>query len=65
MTTNQAISKVEHLSPERAETVFTLIDDLTELEALEMQADLKAARISLGKPGPNVPLEKLAQQLGR
>lgn len=65
MTASQAIDKVEHLSPARAKTVFALIEDLTELEALEMQFDLKAARASLGEPGPNVTLESVAQELGQ
>ena len=64
MTASQAIAKVELLSPGRAETVFTLIDDLAELEALEAQADLKAARIALAESGPNVSLEALAKELG-
>ena len=64
MTASQAIAKVELLSPGRAETVFTLIDDLTELEALEAQADLKAARASLAESGPNVPLETLTKDIG-
>jgi hypothetical protein len=38
------VSKLQSLSPERAEKVLSLIDDLAELEALEDAEDLKDAR---------------------
>ena len=44
-----AIWKLETLSDSRAKRVMSLIEDLTELEALENAADLKAARDALGE----------------
>jgi hypothetical protein len=45
----EAIAKLETLSDSRAKRVVSLIEDLTELEALENAADLKAARDALGE----------------
>jgi hypothetical protein len=44
-----AIAKLETLSEPRAKRVLSLIEDLSELEALENAADLKAARDALGE----------------
>ena len=65
MNAVKSFAKVETLSVERAAKVFSLIDDLAELEALEADADLKAARTSLAEPGVDVPLETLLKELGR
>ena len=50
----EAISKLETLSGARAKRVMSLIEDLTELEALENTADLKAARDALGENRKNL-----------
>lgn len=65
MSAAEAFAKVETLSAERAAKVFSLIDDLAELEALEAEADLKAAQASLAEPGVDVPLETFVKELGR
>jgi hypothetical protein len=44
-----AIAKLQVLSEERANKVFSLIEDLTELEALEDAEDLKDAREALAE----------------
>src|SRR5437773_6402369 len=44
-----AIAKLETLSDARAKRIMSLIEDLTELEALENAADLKATRDALGE----------------
>ena len=44
-----AMAKLKHLSDARAQHVFSLIEDLTELEALETSADLKAAHEALAE----------------
>jgi beta-phosphoglucomutase-like phosphatase (HAD superfamily) len=41
--TADAIAKLQGLSEERAQTVYALIEDLTQLEALEDAEDLKDA----------------------
>jgi hypothetical protein len=46
---SEAMAKLKHLSEARAKGVLSLIEDLTELEALENAADLKAARDALGE----------------
>jgi len=45
----EAITKLQTLSPERANKVFATVDDLAELEALENAADLRDARESLAE----------------
>ena len=45
----RALSKLQNLSPDRAEKVVSLIDDLAELEALEDAEDLKDAREALAE----------------
>ena len=44
-----AIAKLQGLSEERANKVFSLIEDLAELEALEDAEDLKDAREALAE----------------
>jgi hypothetical protein len=63
MSAAEAFAKTETHSAERAAKVFSLIDDLVTLEALEAQADLKAARAALAEPGPDMPLASLAREL--
>ncbi|MBI5387206.1 MAG: type II toxin-antitoxin system Phd/YefM family antitoxin [Verrucomicrobia bacterium] len=59
-----AITKLQNLSEERAGKVFSLIEDLAELEELEKAADLKAAREALAEGGPTVPYEQLRREIG-
>jgi hypothetical protein len=44
-----AMAKLRHLSDARAKHVLSLIEDLSELEALENASDLKAAREALAE----------------
>jgi len=50
----EAITKLKNLSDARAERVLSLIEELSELEALENAADLKAASDALAEK--EVPL---------
>jgi len=59
----EAIAKLGHLSDARAKRVLLLIEDLTELEALENAADLKAARDALGELGKPLPWEQVKAKL--
>ena len=43
------VAKLQHLSDARARHVLSLVDDLSELEALENAADLKAAHEALAE----------------
>lgn len=58
-----AIAKLETLSDSRAERVVLLIEDLTELEALENAADLKAARDALAEAEAPLPWEQVKAKL--
>ena len=64
----EAMAKLAHLSEARAQSVLSLIEDLSELEALEKTADLKAAHEALAeeeKPLPwAVAKERLDAQYG-
>jgi hypothetical protein len=60
----EAVAKLENLSPDRAKKVVSLIDDLAELEALETEADLKAARATLANPGECITVDELEKRLG-
>ena len=64
MSAAEAITKLQSLSEERANKVFSLIEDLAELEALENAADLKDAREALASPEPTVPYEELRREAG-
>ena len=59
----EAISKLETLSDVRAKRVISLIEDLTELEALENAADLKAARAALAESEEPLPWEQVKAKL--
>ncbi len=59
----EAIAKLETLSDVRAKRVLSLIEDLTELEALEDVADLKAARNALGESEKPIPWEEVKAKL--
>jgi hypothetical protein len=59
----EVIAKLETLSDLRAKRVVSLIEDLTELEALENAADLKAARDALGEPEEPLPWEQVKAKL--
>jgi hypothetical protein len=59
----EAIAKLETLSDVRAKRVLSLIEDLTELEALENAADLKAARDALGESKEPLQWEQVKAKL--
>jgi hypothetical protein len=59
----EAIAKLESLSESRANRVVSLIEDLTELEALENIADLKAARDALAEAEEPLPWERVKAKL--
>jgi hypothetical protein len=59
----EVIAKLETLSDLRAKRVVSLIEDLTELEALENVGDLKAARDALGEPEEALPWEQVKAKL--
>jgi hypothetical protein len=59
----EAIAKLETLSNSRAKRVVSLIEDLSELEALENAADLKAARDALGESEEPLPWEQVKARL--
>jgi hypothetical protein len=59
----EAIAKLENLSDARAKHVLCMIEDLTELEALENAADLKAARDALGELEEPLPWEQVKARL--
>ena len=59
----EAIAKLENLSDARAKRVLCMIEDLTELEALENAADLKAARDALGELEEPLPWEQVKARL--
>ena len=63
-TVLEAVAKLGKLSLERANKVVSLIDDLTELETLENEADLKAARATLANPGECITVDELEKRLG-
>ena len=67
MSSAEAITKLQKLSEERANKVYSLIEDLVELEALEGAEDLKEARKSLAvlesEPG-TVPYQQLRREAG-
>ena len=62
-TITEAVAKLENLSQDRASKVVSLIDDLAELEALETQADLKAARATLADTGECITIDELEKRL--
>jgi methionine synthase I (cobalamin-dependent) len=64
-TITEAVAKLENLSQDRANKVVSLIDDLSELEALETAADLKAARATLANPGECITIDELEKRLAR
>lgn len=59
----EVIAKLETLSDSRVRHVVSLIEDLTELEALENAADLKAARDALGESEEPLPWEQVKAKL--
>lgn len=60
---SQAMAKLEHLSDDRAKSVLSLIEDLTELEALENAADIKAARDALSESEEPLPWDQVKARL--
>jgi hypothetical protein len=63
VTVNDAFAKLARLSDARARRVVELIDDLTELEALENAEDLAAAREALADGETPIPWEKVKADL--
>jgi hypothetical protein len=59
----EAIAKLGTLSDSRAKRVVSLIEDLSELEALENAADLKAARDALAESEEPRPWEQVKAKL--
>ncbi len=64
MSSAEAVTKLQSLSPERANKVFALIEDLAELEALEDTQDLLEARESLAETKATIPYEQLRHEAG-
>ena len=64
MSSAEALTKLQNLSPERASKVIALIEDLAELEALENADDLKDARKALAESSPTIPYEQLRREAG-
>jgi hypothetical protein len=60
---SEAIAKLGTLSESRASRVVSLIEDLTELEALENAAGLKAARDALSESEKPLPWEEVKAKL--
>ena len=64
LVASEAITKLQSLSEARASKVYSLIEDLAELEELENAADLKAGREALADPEPTVSYEQLRRDVG-
>ena len=60
---DEAAAKLGRLSEGRAERVVSLIEDLSELEALETTADLAAARMALGQADEPLPWDQVKAKL--
>ena len=60
---NDAVAKLGRLSDSRAERVVSLIEDLSELEALETTADLAAAHAALAEVEEPLPWEQVKAKL--
>jgi len=62
VTLSEAYARLANLSEERARRVFSLIEDLADLEALENAEDVVAARQALANPD-SVPWKTLKPEL--
>jgi hypothetical protein len=62
VTLKEAYARLANLSEERAKRVVSLIEDLSELEALENAQDLAAAKQVLADP-ESVPWQTLKSEL--
>jgi hypothetical protein len=62
VTLNEAYARLAGLSEERAKRVFSLIEDLAELEALENADDVLAAKRAMANPDA-VPWQELKREL--
>ncbi|MEI7940970.1 MAG: type II toxin-antitoxin system Phd/YefM family antitoxin [Verrucomicrobiota bacterium] len=60
----EALSKLQSLSPDRSQHVLALIEDLAELQALENKQDVEDALAALAESGQDIPLEQVAKELG-
>lgn len=59
----QTIARLERLSEDRAKQVLSLVQDLSDLEALENVVDLKAAREALAETEEPVDWERVKARL--
>jgi hypothetical protein len=62
VTLNEAYARLANLSEERAQRVLSLIEDLSDLEALENAEDIVAAKQALADPAA-VPWQSLKREL--
>jgi hypothetical protein len=62
VTLNEAYARLANLSEERAKRVLSLIEDLSDLEALENAEDVVAAKEALADPKA-VPWQALKREL--
>lgn len=59
----QTIARLERLSEDRAKQVLSLVQDLSDLEALENVVDLKAAHEALAETEEPVDWERVKARL--
>jgi hypothetical protein len=59
----EAMARLQHLSDARAQRVLSLIEDFSELEALENAADVKAAREALAEGEEPLPWSEVKARL--
>ena len=60
---DESVARLRRLSEARAERVVSLIEDLSELEALETMADLAAAHAALAELEQPLPWEQVKARL--
>jgi hypothetical protein len=60
---DESVARLRLLSEARAQQVASLIDDLSELEALETMADLAAAHAALAEMEQPLPWEQVKARL--
>ncbi len=60
---DESVARLRRLSKARAERVVSLIEDLSELEALETVADLAAAHAALAEMEEPLPWEQVKTRL--
>ena len=62
--TELAVEKIKSLSEDRTKDALAYLEKLEHEQAEEDRLDIEAARASLAETGDNIPLEKLARELG-